>query len=96
MSCNEEKNETQIHYNCQKCVSHNRQNNSTFMRCIAILTRINCRSCYKDDLQKTSFLCWFISRKENTSGLNSWYQKFVRQTIGLGAFIGNTSQIVSA
>jgi len=39
MSCNEEKNKTQIHYNCQKCMSHNRQNNSTFMRCTAILTR---------------------------------------------------------
>jgi len=46
--------------------------------------------------KKTSFLCWCISRKENKSGLNSWYKKFVRQTIGLGAFIGNTSQIVSA
>jgi len=46
--------------------------------------------------KKTSFLCWCIPRKENTSGLNSWYKKFVRQTIGSGAFIGNTSQIVSA
>jgi len=45
--------------------------------------------------KKTSFL-WCISRKENTSGLNSWYKQFVRQTISLGAFIGNTSQIVSA
>jgi len=46
--------------------------------------------------KKISFLCWCISRKENTSGLNSWYKKIVRQTISLGAFIGNTSQIVSA
>jgi len=43
--------------------------------------------------KKMSFLCWCISRMENTSGLNSWYKKFVRQTINLGALIGNTSQI---
>jgi len=46
--------------------------------------------------QITTFLCRSISRKDNTTYLNFWYKFFARQTIGLGAFIGNTSQIVSA
>jgi len=46
--------------------------------------------------QITTFLCWCISRKVDTPDLNFWYKIFACQTIGLGAFIGNTSQIVSA
>ena len=37
-----------------------------------------------------------ISRKDNTSDLNLWYKVFVCQTIGSGAFCGNTCEIVSA
>ena len=36
--------------------------------------------------QITTFLCWRISRKDDTPYLNIWYKIFARQTIGSGAF----------